>query len=79
MRRGRLLAAVVMALIALVGYYGYREINPVSGEKQHIALSQEQEVLLGLRSAPGMAAQFGGLHPAPGGHRVTVQPVILVL
>jgi beta-barrel assembly-enhancing protease len=65
MRRGRLLAAVVMALIALVGYYGYREINPVTGEKQHIALSQEQEVALGLRSAPAMAAEFGGLHPDP--------------
>lgn len=52
-----------MALVAAFGYFGYREINPITGEKQHINLTQEQEIALGLQAAPEMAEQFGGLHP----------------
>lgn len=63
MRRGKLIAAVVMALVAVFGYFGYREINPITGEKQHITLTQEQEIALGLQAAPEMAEQFGGLYP----------------
>jgi predicted Zn-dependent protease len=62
-RGGRLVAAVIMALVALAGYYGLRETNPITGEKQHIGLTQEQEIALGLQAAPEMAEQFGGLHP----------------
>src|SRR4030095_499169 len=65
MRSGRLVGAVVMVLIALAGYYGYREVNPITGEKQHIAMSQEQEVAMGLQAAPEMAQQMGGLHSDP--------------
>jgi predicted Zn-dependent protease len=65
MRRGRLVIAAVMALIALVSYYGYREVNPITGDTQHIALTRQQEVALGLQSAPEMADQFGGLDPDP--------------
>ncbi|MCI0626251.1 MAG: hypothetical protein L0387_32175 [Acidobacteria bacterium] len=54
---------LVMAVIALMSYYGYRETNPITGEKQHVAISQKQEVALGLQAAPQMAEQFGGLHP----------------
>jgi predicted Zn-dependent protease len=54
---------LVMAVIALVSYYGSRETNPITGEKQQVALSQKQEVALGLEAAPQMAEQFGGLHP----------------
>ena len=65
MRRGRLLIAAVMGILALVSYYGYREVNPITGDTQHIALTREQEVALGLQSAPEMAEQFGGLDPDP--------------
>src|SRR5262245_13416371 len=65
MRPGRLVGAVIMVLVALASYYGYREVNPITGEKQHIAMSQEQEVAMGLQAAPEMAAQMGGLHPDP--------------
>jgi predicted Zn-dependent protease len=54
-----------MVLIALASYYGYREVNPITGEKQHIAMSQQQEVAMGLQAAPEMAQQMGGLHPDP--------------
>lgn len=60
MRKGRLAAAVVMLLVALVSYYAKRRVNPVTGEKQSIALTEKQEVALGLQAAPQMARQFGG-------------------
>jgi predicted Zn-dependent protease len=63
MRRSRLLVGLAMAVIAVLGYYGSREVNPITGETQHIALSQEQEIALGLQSAPSMASEFGGLDP----------------
>ena len=42
MRRSRLLIAVVMAVVALIGYYASREMNPITGKTQSVALSQEQ-------------------------------------
>jgi len=65
MRPGRVLIAVVMAVIALFGYYASREKNPITGKTQSVALSQEQEVVLGLQSAPQMAQEFGGPDPDP--------------
>jgi predicted Zn-dependent protease len=63
MPRSRLFAAVVVAIVAIAGYYASKQVNPVTGEKQAIALSPEQEVALGLKSAPQMAQQFGGEDP----------------
>src|SRR5882672_238350 len=63
MNRGRLMIGLIMGVIALLSYFGYREVNPITGEKQHIGISREQEVALGLQAAPEMAAQFGGLDP----------------
>lgn len=61
--KGRLIIAAVMVLISLVGYYGARSYNPVTEEVQHVSITPEQEVALGLQAAPSMAEQFGGLHP----------------
>lgn len=63
MRRGRILIAIVIALISIGGYLGTRSVNPVTGESQHIALTPQQEIALGLQSAPQMAEEFGGLDP----------------
>jgi predicted Zn-dependent protease len=65
MRRGRLLLGLIIAAISLLSYYGLRQQNPITGEVQHIALTRDQEIALGLQSAPEMAAQFGGLDPDP--------------
>jgi predicted Zn-dependent protease len=59
----RLLIGVVMAVFALLSYFGSSAYNPVTGEKQHINITEEQEIALGLQAAPEMAAQHGGLHP----------------
>jgi predicted Zn-dependent protease len=50
-------------LIGLIGWFMYWmsvEENPVTGEKQHVAISPDQEIQLGLQSAPQMSQQMGG-------------------
>jgi predicted Zn-dependent protease len=56
-----LLIALVIAGISLFTYFSNRVDNPVTGETQHIGISVEQEIALGLQAAPQMAAEFGGL------------------
>ncbi len=58
---GRLIVAAVVALLALVSYFGSSVFNPVTGENQHISISKEQEIALGLQAAPEMAQEYGGL------------------
>jgi len=59
----RLFLAAGILIFSLVAYYMKREVNPVTGETQHISLTSDQEVALGMQSAPEMAAQFGGEDP----------------
>ena len=56
----RVLVALAIVAFALFKYFTQTEVNPVTGEKQHIAMTAEQEVALGLESAPEMARQMGG-------------------
>jgi beta-barrel assembly-enhancing protease len=58
---GRLIMGIAVALLALVSYFMSSEINPITGEKQHLSLSTDQEIAMGLQAAPEMARQFGGL------------------
>ena len=58
---GRLLIGVVIALMAVFTYFSSTSENPLTGEKQRVAMSPEQEINLGYKSAPQMAAQMGGL------------------
>ncbi len=56
-----MIIAIVIALVALGSYFGGSTTNPLTGETQRVAMSPEQEVALGLKSAPEMAAQMGGI------------------
>jgi predicted Zn-dependent protease len=56
----RLIIAVVIAGIGLISYMMNTQVNPVTGEKQHIAMSVDQEMQLGLQAAPEMAEKMGG-------------------
>lgn len=58
--RGRMLIGVVIAAIGLITYFTRTQVNPVTGEKQHIAMTVDQEKSLGLQAAPKMAAEMGG-------------------
>ena len=61
MGRSRLIIAAILALFAIVSYFGSTSENPLTGEKQRVAMTPEQEIALGYKSAPQMAAQMGGL------------------
>ncbi|MDP5140080.1 MAG: M48 family metalloprotease [Spirosomaceae bacterium] len=69
MRRGssslktRLIIGLVMAAVAYFSYLGKTQDNPLTGESQHVSMSPEQEVAMGLQSAPRMAQEYGGLYP----------------
>ncbi len=52
--------AGILALVGMFQYFGRTQINPVTGEKQRVALSVDQEIALGIQSAPTMAAKMGG-------------------
>ncbi|WP_460892723.1 M48 family metalloprotease [Rufibacter soli] len=58
----RFVVGLLIAAFSLVTYWCNREHNPVTGEDQHINMSAEQEIALGLQAAPEMAQQYGGLH-----------------
>lgn len=62
---GRLLLAAAVAIFSLISYFGTRQDNPVTGETQHIDITVDQEIALGLQAAPEMAQQFGGEDPDP--------------
>jgi predicted Zn-dependent protease len=59
----RLVIGLVMAVMALLSYYGKTQENPLTGEKQQVSLSPDEEVAMGLQSAPQMAEEYGGLYP----------------
>ncbi len=61
MGRARLVVAAIIALFAIVTYFGSSSENPLTGEKQRVAMTPEQEIALGYKSAPEMAAQMGGV------------------
>lgn len=60
---GRLLLAVVVIAVSLFTYFGSQSTNPVTKDVQHISMTPDQEIAMGLESAPEMADEFGGLDP----------------
>jgi predicted Zn-dependent protease len=59
----RLILGVFMAVIAVISYYSKTQENPLTGKSQQVGMSPEQEVAMGLQSAPQMAQEYGGLYP----------------
>jgi len=57
----RILIALILSGISLVSHFGQRSYNSVTGESQHINITVDQEIALGLQAAPEMAAECGGL------------------
>lgn len=60
---GRLIIALVIAAFSIFSYLSARSENEVTGEVQHVDLTTEQEITMGLEAAPEMARQFGGMDP----------------
>ena len=61
MGRGRLVIGAIIALFAIITYFSSTSENPLTGEKQRVAMTPEQEITIGYKSAPEMAAQMGGV------------------
>lgn len=59
----RIIIAVIIAAVSSILYFTNTQINPVTGEKQRVSMTADQEIALGVESAPQMAGQFGGLLP----------------
>jgi predicted Zn-dependent protease len=57
----RLILGVVIAIISIISYMASRTVNPVTGENQYLSLTPDQEIALGLQSAPEMVQEFGGM------------------
>src|SRR5512146_878807 len=60
---GRLIMAAVIAVISLITYFGSQSTNPVTKDVQHVSMTPDQEIAMGLQAAPEMEGQFGGLDP----------------
>ncbi len=67
MRRGnlkiRLLIGVAIVAFAFIRKCNNKEENPYTGRVQNIDITSEEEIAIGLQSAPQIAAQHGGLYP----------------
>ena len=61
--KGTIIIALLLAGYSLFKYFSNQQTNPITGEIQHVSISPEQEVAIGLQSAPQMVQQHGGLHP----------------
>ena len=59
----RLFIALAVVAFTLISFWKKREYNPVTGEKQYVSLTPQQEVALGLQAVPQMVQQHGGPHP----------------
>lgn len=59
----RLAIAAVIALVSLISYMTTSHVNPITLEKQRVALSPKEEIAMGLQAVAQMARQHGGDHP----------------
>ena len=67
MRRGswkiRIFIGLAIVAFAFAQKWSNTETNPYTGRSQHITMTSDQEIAIGLQSAPEMAQQHGGLYP----------------
>lgn len=57
----RLIMASLIAVFSVFSYCTNTSQNVVTGEKQRVGLSAEEEVMVGQQAAPEVLAEFGGL------------------
>ncbi len=56
----RLLMAGAVVIVSLIAYFGSQSTNPATGDIQHIGMTPDQEIAMGLQAAPLLAGEFGG-------------------
>lgn len=60
---GRFVVIFIIAAFGVISYFSQGQDNPVTGKKQYVSLTPNEEIKLGLQSAPKMASQMGGEVP----------------
>lgn len=56
----RLLIGLAFAAFSLFSYFASSQYNDVTGENQRVSITPQQEIALGLQSAPELIREFGG-------------------
>lgn len=59
----RIFIGLAIVVFAFIQRWTNKETNPYTGREQTINMSSEQEIAIGLQSAPQMIQEFGGLYP----------------
>jgi len=59
----RIFIGLAIVAFAYIQRCSQQETNPYTGREQTINMSSEQEIAIGLQSAPQMIQEFGGLYP----------------
>ncbi|QDT98108.1 TPR repeat-containing protein YfgC precursor [Gimesia aquarii] len=59
----RLVIAAGIALFAFISYMMKSDINEITGENQIVALTEQQEIALGLQALPTIMSRHHGEHP----------------
>ncbi len=54
------IAGLAIMIFGVIRYYSHTQVNPVTGVTQHLSMTADQEMSLGLQAAPQMASQMGG-------------------
>lgn len=57
----KLIVAAAIVIFSVIKYFSSSSINELTGEKQYISLTKDDEIAIGINSAPQMAKEFGGL------------------
>ncbi len=55
---------LIVIIFGVIRYAAHTQVNPVTGESQHITMTPAQEITLGIDAAPRMAAAMGRAIPA---------------
>jgi predicted Zn-dependent protease len=63
---GRTIIGIIVALVAVVGYFFQSSVNPITGKKERVNLSPQEEIAIGLQAVPEMSRMHGGLHADAG-------------
>ena len=76
--RRRSLASMLMIFLIVGGfslfrYFSSSQVNEITGETQYVSISPQEEIALGLQSAPSMIQQYGGLHPDQNAQQIVDQ------
>ncbi len=57
----RIILAVIIAAFGVISYLSKTQVNPVTGQRQRVSMSVEEERALGLQAVPEMARKMGGI------------------